>query len=64
MTSLIPGAQPELVRGPAAIVRVDDALDLLDLSDRVGGVEGVRSHLAAAATWWWAVQIDGQLLPA
>jgi hypothetical protein len=61
VASLIPGAQPELVRGPAAVVRVTDGLDLQDLEDRPGGIEVVRAHLAAATTWWWPVRIEGEI---
>lgn len=57
--SMIPGRPPELVRAPAALVRVDAELGLRDLGDGPGGLAAVQAHVAETLRWWWPARIDG-----
>lgn len=59
--ALLPGSSPELVRAPAALVRVGANLDLCDLGDGAESVEMIEAHLATGARWLWPVKIEGRI---
>ncbi len=59
--SMVAGGRPELVRGPAAIVRIDDDAQLVDLGSDPQELERVEDHIRNGHRWWWPVTVEGRV---